>query len=317
MDPESTVAVVVVNYRTRDLLRTCLESIRTHAADTHVIVVDNASDDGSAAMVREEFPEVQLIANTRNVGYGAAANRAIAATRSRYVLLLNGDTELQPDTVSALATYLDANPRAGLAGPRLTYPDGTAQVSAYPFPGTIGWLLENEPLLPIYRRTPAARRNSVGFRAEAGPRRVPWVLGAALMIRRQAFDAVGGFDGGFFMYFEEVDLARRLERTDWEIHFAPVTTVRHVGGASTSQLRFPMLVRHFQSTLLYYRRHSSFPGYLFWQFLMRVKAAALLVRDGARLIFERDSERRELLTEQVRAWAARLSFNGKGPSPLV
>ena len=177
------MAAVVVNYNTRDLLRSCLESVRAEGM-AEVVVVDNASTDGSPGMVRSEFPEVRLLANRHNPGYAGGANQGIAACRAPYVLLLNGDTQLRPGAAAALAGWLDRHPRAALAGPRLVNPDGSLQSSCYPYLTPLNVLVLNTWLNRAARLLPGLRRRYLptwrGTPAQAGC----WVKGAALAIAR-------------------------------------------------------------------------------------------------------------------------------------
>ena len=253
------VAVVVVNYDTRDHLRACLTTIRVEAP-REVIVVDNASSDDSAGMVRAEFPEVMLHANTTNHGYGAAANQGIHACRASYVLLLNSDTRLQPGALSAMGDYLDLHPRVAIAGPLLRNPDGTRQPSCFPFLTPLNVLVLNTVLCELVGFLPFLRGRFLPAWQHDSACAVPWVKGAALAIRREAFDAVGGFDESYFMYAEELDLCYRLGAAGWETHYAPVTSVTHVEGASTMQRRPEMLSRLFASIGHFYRRHYP-PAY--------------------------------------------------------
>ena len=287
MDHEmSSITVVIVNYNTRESLRACLATV-LHEAPAGVIVVDNASTDGSVDMLRSEFPWVAVQANETNCGYGAAANQAMANCTTRYALLLNADTLLQPGALSALTDYLDQNPQAAIAGPRLTEGDGTLQASCYPFPTPFHTFLENSksavflgrrirqrlPVIPsFYLRTWAHDRARV----------VPWIKGAALAVRREAFNSVGGFDESFFMYFEDADLCYRLKTAGWQIHFAPVTTVVHFGGASTMQHRAEMDVQLLASTVEFYRRHAArfqlIPLILVVKWLMLAKWFGAIIR---------------------------------------
>ena len=299
----SRLAVAVISYNTRELLRACLASARADGA-TELVVVDNGSSDGSVAMVREGFPDVTLVDDARNVGYGAAANIAVARCAAEHVLVLNADTVVHPGALETLRRYLDAHPRVGMAGPLLLNPDGTTQPSAFPFPGTLGWLVENDPVAPLAGLVPPLRHRLLRFAPPAVPAPVPWVLGAALAIRRTAFDAVRGFDPAFFMYFEEVDLARRLAAAGWETHLVTTARVSHVGGASTSQVRIPMVVQHFRSTNRFYRRHYRGPRLAAWLAIMRVKMLARIARDAAALVV-RPAER-PLRRERLTAWRAAL-----------
>jgi N-acetylglucosaminyl-diphospho-decaprenol L-rhamnosyltransferase len=251
------VAVAIVSYNTREHLRACLESVAPERP-VETVVVDNNSTDGSVEMVRKEFPDVELI-KAENRGYGAGANRAFAATTAPYVLLLNTDTVLQPGALQALADHLDAHPEAGIVGPRLLNSDGSLQPSCAPFP---------YPLSKLVRWFPNARHRYLPSWSHDAPRRVPYVLGAALALRRSAVEEVGGFDERFFMYFEETDLAMRLDRRGWETHFTPATEVVHEGGASTRQLSAPMLLELYRSMARYYEIHHGWP----------VRTAALTIK---------------------------------------
>ena len=251
-----TTAVCIINYNTRDLLRDCLHSVVSENP-AEIIVVDNASTDGSAEMVEAEFPPIKLIHLSENPGYGAAANRAIMSSRAEHILLLNSDTCLKPGSLQALSDYLEANEFAAVVGPRVLNPDGTLQRSAFHFPTPVHIFLYLFKLYSFIRYTPLLRHRSLQELPGASAKTVPWVLGAALAFRRSAFDSVGGFDESFFMYFEEVDLCYRLTQQGWQIHFAPVTEIVHVGGASTSQRRTEMSAHYFISLAQFYRKHYS------------------------------------------------------------
>jgi GT2 family glycosyltransferase len=296
------VTAAIVNFNTRDQLARCLDSLQ-HEGLRHIVVVDNASIDDSV-IVAGRYPSVQVIANPTNVGYGAAANQAIEVASGRFVLLLNADTVVYPGSVSELVTYLEARPEVAIAAPRLRYADGTLQHSCFPFPGTLGWFLENEPLSVWTQHVPYARERSVTFRTSDEPRAVPWALGAALLMRRDKVLEAGGFEESYFMYFEEVDLCYRLARAGWSTHVVPAAVVMHVGGGSTSQVRTSMLIQRFRSTLAYYRRHSSGVRQLFWTTLLRVRWSARLLRDSLRLLVTVDPIAHERLRIERLAWWA-------------
>ena len=211
MSVAARFSAAVVSYDTREHLPACLAALE-HEGASETLVVDNASPDGSAALVRERFPSVTLIANDTNVGYGAAANQALAACSAEYVLLLNGDAVPEPGTLAALARYLDEHPEAGVVGPLLRYPDGRLQPSCYPFLTPVNVLLVMSGVNGVIGRIPLlrARHLPTSPHRRAGP--VPWVKGAALAVRKVAFESVGGFDESFFLYSEEQDLCYRLGR---------------------------------------------------------------------------------------------------------
>jgi GT2 family glycosyltransferase len=297
--------VGIVNFNTREHLAACLDSVLTEHPD-EIVVIDNASADASVEFVRRNYPSVVVHANRENRGYGAAANQAVARCRSDYVLLLNGDTRVLPRTLRALTAHMDRHPEAVVVGPLLRRPDGAVERSYFPFPGTLAWLLENEPIVWVLPYLPVARERFLCLTPTSTERVVPWVTGAALLIRRTAFEAVGGFDETYFMYFEEIDLCLRLKARHGEVHFTPAGSVVHIGGASTSQFRKRMLVAHFRSCLRYYRRHCSTPARAFWTSLMRLKMVIRLARDSARLLVESDPDRRAVLTQQLGAWVTAL-----------
>jgi GT2 family glycosyltransferase len=237
------------------------------------------------------------------------ANRGIAATSTEFVLLLNSDAFVSEGAVERLEQYLRDHPSVAVAGPRLLNADGTLQASCFPSPGTLDWLIENEPVAPFARLVPPMRRRMLRYSPlkQSGP--VPWVLGSALAIRRKAFEQAGGFDESFFMYFEEVDLCRRIVPLGWEVHFVADAEVVHVGGGSTSQLQHAMAVAHFRSCLQFYRRHYRGPRRAFWIGAMRVKMIGRLIRDMVRLPFS-IGRRRRSLRAAIRGWRDALKEDG-------
>lgn len=281
------MAVVFVSHDTRELLLDALVSVR---GAREIVVVDNASTDNTVAVVRRAFPEAKVIESPVNEGYGAAANRGIAACSSPFVLLLNSDTVKRPGALRALADHLERHPRAGIVGPRLENPDGTLQRSCFAFLGTLRLAID---------KTALGRR--LGNRHDR-PRTTPWVLGAALAIRREAFEAVGGFDPSFFMYGEEVDLCYRMWKAGWEVHYTPAATVEHLGGASASAARRDMEVRRVDSARRFYRRHYPPPRAALLDFLIRTSMRLRCLRDSLRLRLERDDGRRRRLAEDLAVW---------------
>lgn len=301
----STVAVAIVNYNTRDHLRECLTTVAA-AGTAEVVVVDNGSTDGSADMVRAEFPGVTLHVAHANPGYGGGANRAVARCRAEHVLLLNSDTRLRPGALAALAAYMDEHPRVGVVGPRLLNPDGTLQPSCFPFPTPLAPALQRHPLDGLLALVPALRERRLGTWSHDRARRVPWVLGAAMLLRRAAFEAAGGFDEGFFLYFEEVDLCYRLRAAGWETHFVPATEVTHVGRVSTSQYRPATLAQSCRSAELFYRRHYRGARLAQAVLVLRGTMALRLLRDAARRGLTRDANARRVLDENVAVWRGAL-----------
>lgn len=246
-------AIVLVSWNTQDLLRQALRSVREHAGmPVHVIVVDNASSDGSTAMVCAEFPEATLIANPDNRGFGQANNQGFAAGQEPFILLLNSDAQLTPGSLPALVATLEQHPEAGAVGARLVYPDGRFQASFAAFPNLLTEVLLLAGLAPrIWGAQYPSRRESASRRARA----VDWVGAACLLLRRAAVDATGGFDSSFHMYAEETDLCRRIRGQGWAVRYCPQAVALHHGGRSTAQRSTEQPLMLWRSRLLYFRKH--------------------------------------------------------------
>jgi GT2 family glycosyltransferase len=298
---ENRMTVVIINHNTCEQLRACLETVEGEAPD-ELIVVDNASRDGSAAMVADEFPHVVLLVNSDNPGYGAASNQAIRAARSPYVLLLNSDTGLQSGALQALARYLDEHPRAAIAGPRLINPDGSLQPSCFAFPTPLHLFLQESTLGRMIGILPLIRERYLRTWSHGQARQVPWVLGAALAIRQEPFLNLGGFDETYFMWLEEVDLCCRLQAAGWQTHFTPDATIMHIGGASTRQQKADMSVQYFLSLVHFYRKHYSWARQVQLVAMMKIIVLARLLRDSIRVRLASGSNQRIRLSEDISGW---------------
>lgn len=296
-----SVAVVIVNYNTCAYLRSCLRTVLREQPD-EVIVVDNGSGDGSAEMIQAEFPGITLIRNVENLGYGAGANQGISACETDYVLLLNSDTVVCLGGLRILANYLDQHLRAGLVGPRLVNPDGSLQPSCYPFPTVLNTFLWHDTFGWLIRYIPFARSSYARSFPHTRNQIVPWVVGAALAIRREAFMRLGGFNESYFMYSEEVDLCFRLHQAGWETHFNPDATIIHIGGASTHQRRTEMAVQRFASHMEYARQHYSRPRFLSLVVVVKTIAAAKLLGSYALCSVARNDSSRNKFLENLTIW---------------
>jgi GT2 family glycosyltransferase len=297
----SDISVAVVSYNTRELLRQCLASVVADGAGD-VVVADNGSTDGSVEMLRAEFGRARVFVDRSNPGYGNASNAAIAVCRSDYVLLLNSDTVLCSGALRALCGYLDANPRAAIVGPRLRNPDGTLQRSLHQFPTPFVTLLDYSWVGPLVGLVPGLRKLYVASDSHAKARVIPWVTGAALAIRKSAFEEVGGFDPSFFMYYEEVDLSYRLHRAGWETHFTPAADVTHIGAASTRQRRGLMYAQQISAALQYSERHHSDLGVMLTAFALKFSLVSRLIGDTLRFYVTRDLARRQTLRDNIALW---------------
>jgi GT2 family glycosyltransferase len=296
------LSVSIVNTGSRELLLACLETL-PRGAD--VVVLDNASEDGSADAVRERFPGVRVIAQTYRAGFGANHNTVIRATEGRYVYVLNEDTTADDWAFDRLVAYLDANPRVAALGPRLVYPDGRRQDSAWRFP------------TPLVSALGLLTVGKLGVKQSRGERahKVDWVMGAALVLRRDALDEVGEFDEDFFLYSEEVDLQFRLREAGWEVHYFPEATVVHHESQFSAEIPERRINEMWRSRHRYWRKHHGNVGARVaalatgGQYAVRAAVAPLARRSPQRMLLHaRDSWRvsgpglRELADE----WNARV-----------
>ncbi len=251
------VSVCIVNWNTREHLRECLASLRQNCAElgVEVIVVDNASDDGSAEMVMTEYPDVRLLALEENVGYAAGNNLALREAKGRYRLLLNPDIVLKPGAIEALVSFLDDHPKAGAVAPRLRLRDGSVQLTCRSFPDPDVVLHEALGLSRLFPRSKRFGKYRMSWWDYDDARTVDQPMASALMLRQAAVEQVGLFDEGFPIFFNDVDLCRRLWDAGWEIWFTPAAEMIHEGGASTRQVWRQMIRESHLGLMRYYRKH--------------------------------------------------------------
>lgn len=257
--PPPDISICIVAWNVRDFLKDCLRSIRRARPeiDCELLVVDNGSSDGTAALAAEEFPEAVLIPNDRNRGFAAACNQAIRASRGRYLLLLNPDTLVPAGSLEEMVEFLDRRPDAGGGGPKLSNPDGSLQPSVRTFP-TIASAFGQFTILGdlgLFRRARAAYLQTAFDYGR--PAIVEQPMGAALFLRREALEEVGLLDESFFLYFEEVDLCRRLSRAGRPLWYNPAAEIVHRGGESTRQDGGRALFYFFQSQFRYFGKVCS------------------------------------------------------------
>ena len=273
------LAVVIVSWNVRDYLAECLASIyadlRRSGLLGEVWVVDNGSTDGTLALLDDIFLNTHVIKNQHNVGFGAANNqgmRAAAALAPRHFLLLNPDTIIRPGALRAMVRCLDEQPKAGMVGPRLVYGDGRFQHSAFTFPGVAQLAFD---LWPLPGRLYDSRLNGRYARRQYQPNNAPFevdfILGAAMLVRRDVADRTDGFDEDFHMYCEEIDWCRRIRKAGWRIYTVPAAEIVHDGGSSTGQVPARSVVNLWASRSQLYRRHHG---------PLRLAMARLLVQMG-------------------------------------
>jgi len=254
------LSIVVVNWNTRDLLLRCIQMMLDTRGDLalDIIVVDNASTDDSLRRVRERFPFVTVIENTCNTGFAKANNQGVRASPANYSLLLNSDAFLAPGALQALLGLAERQPQAALIGAQLRNADGTFQASHTRFPNL--WR-EFLILSGLGRLFEGRAFPSCGPDDAKGARVVDYVEGACMLVRNEAYMAVGGLDESFFMYAEEVDLCYRLWRAGWQVWYEPKAIVTHLGGASSKNRSAKRELDLYRSRVLFFRKHyGPLPG---------------------------------------------------------
>lgn len=258
MKPELDLSIVIVNYNTKELLSRCLESIALETSDIEyeVIVVDNDSGDGSPGMLKDHFPAVRLIENKENAGFAQANNSAIAQAGGRYTLLLNPDTVVLSNALAKLVKFMDSHPEAGLAGCRLLSADGSLQFSARNFPTVANKLFE---ALFLHRLFPSL---SVYFgevvfdsRFYDSARKVGWVSGAVMIVRKEVLSAVGLLDGDYFLYAEEMDWCYRIRQAGYQVYFDPGAEIIHLAGEFKANPK--LFAEDMHSRTLFYQKHYA------------------------------------------------------------
>lgn len=247
------ISIIIVNFNTRDLLRNCLKSIFATVLDItyEIIVVDNASSDGSVAMLEKEFPGVQTIKNEKNLGFGVANNRAFRIMKGRYALLLNTDTVLTAQAVRELFVFMESNPAAAMACGQLLNEDGTKQNSIAAFPTLLTLLFNMSALEYLFpARYPSKRHDC------KEPIEIDSGIGACLMVRKNAIDEVGMFDERYFFFFEETDWAREMRSKGWKVYYVPAARIYHLQGRSIGT-DVHSRVEFYRSRYQYFRKWNS------------------------------------------------------------
>ncbi|MGI8586784.1 MAG: glycosyltransferase family 2 protein [Chloroflexia bacterium] len=264
------LSIVIVSWNVRPLLAACIASLTDEAQSaTEIIVVDNASADGTADWLRRERPGVRLVANRENLGFGRGNNAGLEIARGERILLLNPDTVVEPGAIEMLLAFMEAHPAAGMAAPRLLYADDRLQRNAFRFPGLAQVFLD---LFPLHARLLESRVNGRYLgEGHAAPFEIDHPLGAAMMIRREVYEQAGGFDPVFFMYAEEVDWCWRIRSAGWEIWQVPTARIVHLAGQSTRQVVGPMYIELWRSRYRFFVKHHR-RGFML--------AARLIVRAG-------------------------------------
>ncbi|HXG01382.1 MAG TPA: glycosyltransferase family 2 protein [Bacteroidota bacterium] len=253
------LSIVIVTWNSLDHLRRCLASLKESPpqARFELIVVDNASSDGTVEFLRAYDGDVRLIANTENRGFAAANNQAFEIARGRYVLLLNPDTVVHRGALDALVQFMDARADAAAAGPALRNEDGTLQQTGVRFPNNLNILFEALFLDRLFPRSKIFGRHKELYADASVPRRVEYVQGSCMIVRSDVMRKVGGLDERFFLYFEEVDWCKQMMQAGYGVYICPSAAVTHLANVRLGHYDERRLVHYHRSLILFYQKHYS------------------------------------------------------------
>ncbi len=258
------LSVSICSWNTREDLDKCLASLEAQRQDApfEIIVVDNASDDGSAGMVQGKYPDVRLFRQSENLGFTGGHNLAIANRSAPHAFLLNSDTVVHPGALKSLAEYIHAHPEVGIVGPKVINPDGSLQFSCRRFPNPVAALFRNTPLGKFFPKNRFTRDYLMQDLDHEEVREVDWVSGAAMLLTETLIERVGVLDPGYFMYCEDVDICWRCWKAGLKVVYFPGAIITHAIGRSTDQVANRMIVRFHRSMLRFYRKHELKKAFL-------------------------------------------------------
>lgn len=280
--PPADLSIIIVTYNSRELTLACVASVLADQArggpQTELIVVDNASTDGTADALRDLAPEVRVLVQATNLGFARGNNVGLAAAHGRYLLLLNSDTEVRAGALSALVAFMDSHPEAGACGPMLLNPDGTLQPSGRDLP-TLGSLFADMTKLHrLWRRNLYSQAGRDYTEVAA----VGELSAAALLVRRTVYEQVGGLDPAFFAYYEDVDWCKRIGAAGYRIYYVPAARVMHHWQGTSRQVSELAYAAGQDSLRIYFRKHHGKPAALAVQALLVAKESALLLASVVR-----------------------------------
>jgi hypothetical protein len=290
------LSIIIVNFNGKDLTLNCLESIysRLESIDFEVIVVDNASHDGSLEAISSEFPEVITIKNASNLGFSKANNEGIKIAKGDYILLLNNDTLLEGGNFNNLINYTEDNMDVGILGCRINNSDGSLQLSCYRFPGIwemfthyagLTKAFPNSRLFGDHRNWP---HNEI--------REVDFVIGAFFLVKRSIFDGIGLLDEDFFLNAEETEFCLRAKKAGFKTVFHPGYTITHLGGATKKDMKEKDAISHIKGTQLLIRKHHTFIYYLLYNLVALILSCIRVFIFGLFSMFSNSSNVRNNLT---------------------
>lgn len=252
------LSITICSWNTKEDTRKCLQSIYdcSHEGKIETIVIENASEDSSAEMIENEFPWVNLIKLEQNVGFAKGHNIGFKESKGEILMALNSDTIVHRGALHNLISFLKQNKDVGIAGPKLLNPDGSLQYSCRKFPTPLAALFRNTPLGKMFPKNKYARDYLMQDWAHDESRDVDWLSGAALCIKRELYEKIGGFDEQFFMYLEDVDLCKRAHEAGYRVVYLPDAIITHAIGRSSDRVANEMIKQFHKSMMLYYKKHN-------------------------------------------------------------
>ena len=258
------VSIIIVNWNTRDILRDCLASVYAQTRDIsyELIVVDNASYDGSVGMIKNEFPEVVLIENHNNAGFAAANNQGMRIAQGRYFLLLNPDTIVLEGAIQKTVFFTDNHPDIGVVGCQVWLDEKEMQLTCFAFPSLSGFIIQKIGLRRFFPKSRLFGRINYGWWDRTSQMDVDVVTGMYMLVRREAVDQVGLMDEDYFVYAEETDWCYRFRKSGWRCVFTPEARIIHLDGKSTSQVSIKMFVQMQKSVLIFHKKQRGLFSWL-------------------------------------------------------
>ena len=261
------LSIIIISWNVRDFLDACLQSIYQNKPEQYaieIIVVDSGSNDGTATLIHEQYPEIRFLPQKKNVGFTRGNNIGLAEATGRYLLLLNPDTEIIRDALTTMIHFMDSNPQVGILGPHTLNTDGTTQSSRRGFPGKRYALYES---LWLREQMPQSVKDAF-FLPDAPDNAiipVDWVQGSALLARRDVYAQIGGLDTEYVMFWEETDWCKRAKDAGWEVVYLGTAQITHHGGKSTEQVKSNLHIHFQNSKLRYFRKyHGTWFAWVLW-----------------------------------------------------
>lgn len=254
------LSIIIVNYNTKELTLDCISSVFQSETDYkyEIILIDNASEDGTVHAVRQQFPEVIIIENDQNVGFSKANNQGIKRSAGRYVLLLNSDTVVEKETLQIMVQYMDDHPDVGTSGCKLVLPDGTLDDACKRgFPTPLASFYYAFGFSKRHPNNPKYNQYKLTHLDPDQVHEVDCLVGAFMIVRRDVIEQIGGLDEEFFMYGEDIDWCYRIKQAGWKIVYYPKTTVIHYKGASSRRKPFKIVYEFHRAMILFYRKHLA------------------------------------------------------------